>query len=102
MNNSVLIVGVYLLDKPSAFELIFPFDEASPMDWVYDFVWPQTIANAGLKMGIIDAVPIAHALRKSVVYCQHEKASRTIEDFLASRLRLSPKKVFCIIESYAS
>ena len=85
-----------------AFELIFPFDEASPMGWGYDFVWPQIIANAGLKVGIIDAVPIAHSLRKSVLYYQHEKARGELEEFLAHRLHLSPDEAFFIIESYAS
>jgi len=85
-----------------AFPLIFPFDEASPMGWGYDFVWPQIIGNAGLKMGIVDAVPIAHSLRKPVLYYQYEKAHREMEEFLAHRPRLSPDEAFFIIESYAS
>src|SRR5262245_36335279 len=84
-----------------AFELIFPFDEASPMGWGYDFVWPQIMANAGLKMGIIDGVPIGHSLRKSVSYYQHEKAHGESEEFLAHRLHLSSDEAFFIIESYA-
>jgi hypothetical protein len=85
-----------------AFPLIFPFDEASPMGWGYDFFWPQIIGNAGLKMGIVDAVPIAHSLRKPVLYYQHEKASDEMGEFLARRPRLSPDEAFFIIESYAS
>lgn len=85
-----------------AFRLIFPFDEASPMGWGYDFVWPKFIANAGLKMGIIDAVPIAHSLRKPVLYYQHQKAHREMEEFLANRPHFSPDEAFFIIESYAS
>jgi hypothetical protein len=85
-----------------AFPLILPFDEASPMGWGYDFVWPEIIGSAGLRMGIVDAVPIAHALRKSVLYYQHEKASREMEDFLANRPHLSPDEAFFIMESYAS
>ena len=84
-----------------AFPLIFPFDEASPMGWGYDFVWPTIIANAGLKMGIIDAVPVAHSLRKPVLYYQHEKASGEMEDFLAYRPHLSPDDAFFIMESYS-
>jgi len=84
-----------------AFPLIFPFDEASPMGWGYDFVWPEVMGSAGLRMGIVDAVPIAHALRKPVLYYQHEKAAKEMEDFLASRSHLSPDEAFFIIESYA-
>jgi hypothetical protein len=85
-----------------AFELIFPFDETSPMGWGYDFVWPQITANAGLKMGIIDAVPIAHTLRKSGFYYQHDKARAEMAEFLAHRPHLSPDEAFFIVESYAS
>jgi len=85
-----------------AFELIFPFEEESPMGWGYDFVWPHIIANAGLKMGIIDAVPIAHSLRKSGDYYQHDKARAEMKKFLAHRRHLSPEEAFFIVESYAS
>jgi hypothetical protein len=85
-----------------AFPLIFPFDEASPMGWGYDFFWPPIIANAGLKMGIIDAVPVAHSLRKPVLYYQHDKADAEMKDFLAHRPHLSPDEAFFIIESYGS
>jgi hypothetical protein len=86
----------------SAFELMFPFDEASPMGWGYDFVWPQVIANAGLKMGIIDAVPIAHSLRKTGFYYHHDKARAEMKEFLAHRPHLSPDEAFFIVESYAT
>lgn len=85
-----------------AFELIFPFDEASPMGWGYDFVWPRTIADASLKMGIIDAVPISHSMRKSGVLYGHEKARGEMKEFLAQRPHLTPKEAFFIVESYAA
>ena len=95
-------IGPLFSVHQSAFELIFPFDEASPMGWGYDFVWPQIIANAGLKMGIIDAVPIAHSLRKSGFYYQHDKARAEMKEFLAHRPHLSPGEAFFILESYAA
>jgi hypothetical protein len=94
-------IGPIFSVHQSAFELIFPFDEASPMGWGYDFVWPQIIADAGLKMGIIDAVPIAHSLRKSGDYYQHDKARAEMKRFLTHRRHLSPEEAFFIIESYA-
>jgi hypothetical protein len=84
-----------------AFPLIFPFDETSPMGWGYDYVWPTVVAKANLKMGIIDAVPVAHSLRKPVSYYQHETARREMDDFLTHRPHLSPDEAFFIIESYA-
>jgi len=84
-----------------AFPIMFPFDEASPMGWGYDFFWPTLVAKANLKMGIIDAVPVAHSLRKSVSYYQHETASREMDTFLKYRPHLSPGEAFFIVESYA-
>ncbi len=83
------------------FPLIFPFDEASPMGWGYDFVWPTVIAKANLKMGIIDAVSVSHSLRKPVVYYEYDKARKAMEDFLAHRPHLLPEEAFFIIDSYA-
>jgi hypothetical protein len=84
-----------------AFPLIFPFDESSPMGWGYDFCWPEIIATASLKMGIVDAVPVAHSLRKPVLYYQYEKARKEMDEILTHRPHLSPDEAFFIIESYA-
>jgi SAM-dependent methyltransferase len=84
-----------------AFPLIFPFDEASPMGWGYDFFWPTVVAKANLKMGIIDSVPVTHSLRKPVSYYQHETASREKDGFLKYRPHLSPDEAFFIVDSYA-
>ncbi|MCM3900444.1 MAG: hypothetical protein ND866_01945 [Pyrinomonadaceae bacterium] len=54
------------------------------------------------KMGIIDAVPIAHSLRKSGFYYQHDKARAEMKEFLAHRPHLSPGEAFFILESYAA
>jgi hypothetical protein len=94
-------IGPIFSVHQGAFELIFPFEEESPMGWGYDFVWPQIIADAGFKMGIIDAVPIAHSLRKSGDYYQHDKARAEMKRFLTHRRHLSPEEAFFIIESYA-
>jgi hypothetical protein len=41
---------------------LLPFDEQSPMGWGYDFTWPRTMHDAGLRLGIIDATPVRHSL----------------------------------------
>jgi hypothetical protein len=95
-------IGPIFSVHQKAFELIFPFDEASPMGWGYDFVWPRIMTDAGLKIGIIDAVPIAHSMRKSGFYYQHEKARAEMKQFLAQRPHLTPDEAFFIVESYAA
>ena len=85
-----------------AFALLVPFDEASPMGWGYDFFWPSILADAGLKMGIVDAAPVAHSFRKPVSYYEHGASSRDMERFLRQRSHLSPDEAFYIVESYAA
>lgn len=43
---------------------LLPFDERSPMGWGLDFVWPAIVERHGFRMGIIDAVPMDHSLRR--------------------------------------
>jgi hypothetical protein len=85
----------------SAFDYILPFDEASPMGWGNDFVWPVLAEKHGLKMGIVDAVPVAHSLRKPVAYYDHASAAKTMNDYLSMRPHLPKKDAFFILESYA-
>ena len=95
-------IGPLFSVQRKAFGLLFPFDEASPMGWGYDFFWPSVIAGAGLKMGIVDATPVAHSFRKPVSYYEHGESSRDMERFLRQRSHLSPDEAFYIVESYAS
>lgn len=85
----------------SAFAYILPFDEASPMGWGNDFVWPVLAEKHSLKMGIVDAVPVAHSLRKPVAYYDHASAAKTMSDYLSRRPHLPKKDAFFILESYA-
>jgi glycosyltransferase involved in cell wall biosynthesis len=63
----------------SVFDLLLPFDLTSSMGWGYENVWSYLLRERGLKMGIIDAVPVCHGLRKSVAnYSWHQAdAERT-------------------------
>lgn len=85
----------------SAFADFLPFDEASPMGWGYDFVWPVIAERCELKMGIVDAVPVAHSLRQPVAYYDHKTASNAMSGYLAKQPHLSKNDAFLILESYA-
>lgn len=85
----------------SAFDHFLPFDETSPMGWGNDFVWPVLAERHRLKMGIIDAVPVAHNLRKPVAYYDHGASADAMSRYLAERPHLSKKEAFYILESYA-
>ena len=56
-------IGPCVLIRRDAVPLILPFGEVG-MGWGLDLVWPVRIEAAGLAMGIVDAVPVAHRMRK--------------------------------------
>jgi glycosyltransferase involved in cell wall biosynthesis len=85
----------------SAFKYFLPFDEASPMGWGNDFVWPVVAEKNSLRMGIVDAVPIAHSLRKPVAHYNYKAAAKAMNNYLAGKPHLSKEEAFFILESYA-
>lgn len=93
-------IGPVFSIRRDAFSILLPFDETSPMGWGYDFVWPCLLERHSLKMGIIDAVPVAHNLRKPVTHYDHATANSTMEDYLAKRPHLHKEDAFRILESY--
>jgi len=48
----------------SAFGLTLPYDQDSLMGWGVENVWAYRIQENGLKMGIIDVLPVEHRLRR--------------------------------------
>jgi hypothetical protein len=84
----------------STFKDFLPFDEASPMGWGYDFVWPRLALDQGFHMGIVDAAAVAHNLRPPVVNYDYETAKAAMDRFLVQRPHLSKKDAFFIVESY--
>ncbi len=80
---------------------IFPFDETSPMGWGYDFVWPCVIERRGLRMGIVDAVPVDHSMRKPVKNYSYDEARAHMEIYLSKNKNLSRGEAFRILETYA-
>jgi hypothetical protein len=94
-------IGPVFSMRRDAAHLLLPFDEASPMGWGYDFVWPVIIETAGLRMGILDATPIAHDLRKPVAHYEYHSARQAMDAFLASRPHLPKHEAFSIIEAYS-
>ncbi len=93
-------IGPLFSMRRDAARLLVPFDETSPMGWGYDFVWPLTMEQAGLRMGIVDATPVAHNLRKPVAFYDDRDAAIAMKAYLAGRWHLSPRDAFTILEAY--
>lgn len=94
-------IGPLFSMRGDVVRLLTPFSEASPMGWGYDFVWPLVVERAGLRLGIVDATPVAHDLRKPVANYVHAEAAGEMERFLATRPHLAPRDAFHIVEAYS-
>jgi hypothetical protein len=96
----VEIGPVFCIDR-DAFELILPFDATSPMGWGLDFVWPVRIEKSGKRMGIIDALPVSHSLRKPVTNYSREPVELDANKLFSENDYLSRADAFTLLEGYA-
>ena len=93
-------IGPFFSVRKDLFFTIFPFDESSFMGWGYDFVWPCLIEKLGLRMGIIDATPVEHSMRKPVKLYGYDEANESMKTYLSKHPHLSKDEAFRILESY--
>jgi hypothetical protein len=94
-------IGPLFSVRKDLYPVIFPFDESSYMGWGYDFVWPCIVEKIGLRMGIIDATPVEHSMRKPVKNYVHREADKSEAEFLSRNDHLARGEAFRILESYA-
>jgi hypothetical protein len=94
-------IGPLFSMRRDAARLLTPFSEASPMGWGYDLVWPVVMEEAGLALGIVDATPVAHDLRKPVALYDDRDAAIAMQSFLGAHPHLARHEAFRILESYA-
>jgi hypothetical protein len=93
-------IGPLVAIRRDAVPLLLPFGHDCGMGWGLDFIWPGLIEGAGLRMGIVDAVPVAHRMRKPVTGYDHEGATRAMSKLLATHPHLPPEQAFTILEAY--
>lgn len=94
-------IGPVFCIHRSAYPLLLPFDERTSMGWGLDLVWPFLLDRQNLRMGIIDATPVGHSLRKPVANYSHQKAAKEMEDFLVHVPHLTRAEAFTVLEAYA-
>lgn len=95
----VEIGPIFCIAKHS-FSLIFPFDLKSPMGWGYDLVWPIVMAENGLSMGIVDAVPVAHTMRPRGDAYSSEKELSRMREFLSGKNHIGAKDAFVSVKRH--
>jgi hypothetical protein len=93
-------IGPLVCVRRDAAPLLLDFNANCGMGWGLDFVWPVTIENAGLRMGIIDCVPVAHRIRKPVANYMYESARREAAQTLAANRHLTRDQAFQIVEIF--
>ncbi len=83
-----------------AYPHLFPFDTLSPMGWGYSNVWARRFEQVGLKMGIVDAVPVDHSLRKPVANYGWQEADRQRKAYLMAHDHLPLDDCFRVIDVF--
>ncbi len=94
-------IGPLFAVRHDLIQRLLPFDEESPMGWGYDLVWPCVVEEVGSTLGIVDAVPVSHSLRRPVAHYEYASAKEQMTRYLASRPHLSPHEAFVVVEAYA-
>jgi hypothetical protein len=59
------------------------------------------VEEAGLRMGIVDATPVAHTLRKPMANYERGTADREMRAYLAAHPHLDRERAFTILEAFA-
>jgi hypothetical protein len=93
-------IGPVTCVRRDAFPLLLPFDKDCGMGWGLDFVWPVRLEKAGLRMGIIDATPVAHRLRRPVTAYDYAESHGGMAWLLAGEHYLAPDDAFTILDAY--
>jgi hypothetical protein len=93
-------IGPVLSLRRDAFAHLLPFEEDAPMGWGLDFVWPVQLESRGCRLGIVDAAPVKHALRKPVTTYDYGETNTEMSRFLGEREHLARDEAFIAIETY--
>ncbi len=92
---------VFSMDR-AAQEILLPFDNRhSGMGGGRDFVWPYMLECYGLKLGIIDSVPIDHTFRPDGMTYDRSKTNAAMRDYLQQTPHIAPKDAMVNVETYA-
>lgn len=91
-------VGPVFSVARDAFDLVFPFDLTSAMGWGFENVWAKELPRRGLRLGIIDAVPVDHSLRKPVAHYNWSDADRGRTELWQARDHLPLDECYRVLD----
>jgi hypothetical protein len=68
------------------------------MGWGIENIWSLRATERGLKMGIIDVVPVDHSMRKPVAHYSWDEADRGRQELLASTSHRPTEECFKVVD----
>ncbi len=83
-------IGPLTALRRDAQELLLPFPEDLRFGWGLDFNWAATMEEAGLSMGVVDALPVTHASRPVAATYSWQAAQDEGRAFLETVPHLPP------------
>lgn len=95
-------IGPVTSFRADMLRLVAPFDEAAPMGWGLDFVWPAIVKEHNLHMGIIDATPVDHSMRAPVTTYDGDATRQHMQAYLKKNAHLSRDAAFTVVKSFCA
>lgn len=91
-------IGPLVSFHRSVFDSVFPFDLSSSMGWGFENIWTYKLRKMDLKMGIIDATPVDHSIRKPVEHYKWETANSEREKLFSKNDYLPYEQCYKVLD----
>lgn len=91
-------IGPVVSFHRSAYDMVFPFDTSNPMGWGYENVWAHLLRERRMKMGIIDAFPVDHSLRRPVAHYSWAEADAQRASYFRKHTHLPYDECFRVLD----
>lgn len=86
--------------RRDAVPYLLPFPADADQGWGIDFIWPARLEAVGLRMGVVDATPIAQRLRWPPDGPAEVPSAGATGWRLATERHLTEEQAFRVIEAY--
>lgn len=88
--------------RRDALKLLMPFDlSCSKMCGGREFNWTAVLEKAGLKMGIVDAVPVDHNFRPDGFTYDRDVTNAQVKEFLRTHEHVDPQEAMRVLEFWS-
>jgi hypothetical protein len=92
--------GPLLSIRRDAVSEVLPFIAEAPMGWGLEYVWARRLIDRGLRMGVVDATPVRHTLRRTAASYDGRVAHAEQRAVLAAYPSLGFDEAHQVLEVY--